>query len=130
LYRSSFEPAGNLERPYAMVTAAVFAADTDEEAHRLAAPQGLSILRLRSGNPGLLPTPEEAEAYEYTPQEREAITAFTESHIVGGPDTVRKGLLELLERTRPQELMVSTNIGDPAARRRSYEIVAEVAKDL
>jgi len=113
-----------------MVTAAVFAADTDEEARRLAAPQGLSILRLRSGNPGLLPTPEEAAGYQYTPQEREAIGSFTESHIVGGPDAVRKGLLELLERTRPQELMISTTIGDPAARRRSYEIIAEVTKDL
>jgi luciferase family oxidoreductase group 1 len=130
LYRSTFTPAAKLDRPYAMVTAAVFAADTDEEARRLAAPQGLSILRLRSGNPGLLPTPAEAEAYDYQPHEREAIETFTRSHIVGGPDTVRKGLLELLERTRPQELMISTNIADPSARRRSYEIVAEVAKDL
>jgi luciferase family oxidoreductase group 1 len=130
LYRSTFDPVANLDRPYAMVTAAVFAADTDEEARRLAAPQGLSILRLRSGNPCLLPTPAEAEAYEYQPHEREAIETFTQSHIVGGPDAVRKGLLELLERTRPQELMVSTNIAGPAARRRSYEIVAEVAKDL
>jgi luciferase family oxidoreductase group 1 len=130
LYRSSFQPAGALEAPYAMVTAAVFAADTDEEARRLAAPQGLSILRLRSGRPGPLATPEEALAYDYSPQEREAIESFTESHIVGGPDTVRKGLQALLERTRPQELMVSTNIGDPAARRRSYEIVAELAADL
>jgi luciferase family oxidoreductase group 1 len=130
LYRSSFDPVGDLPEPYAMVTAAVFAADTDEEARRLAAPQGLSILRLRSGNPGLLATPDEAEGYEYTPQEREAIRQFTEAHIVGGPESVRKGLLELLERTQPQELMVSTNIGDPVARRRSYEIIAEVAKDL
>jgi luciferase family oxidoreductase group 1 len=130
LYRSSFEPVGALDRPYAMVTAGVFAADTDEEARRLAAPQGLSILRLRSGSPGLLPTPEEALGYQYSPQEREAIDSFTESHIVGGPDTVRKGLLELLERTRPEELMVATNIGDPTARRRSYEIVADIAKDL
>jgi luciferase family oxidoreductase group 1 len=130
LYRSKFEPSEELDEPYAMVTAAVFAADTDEEAKRLAAPQGLSILRLRSGNPGLLPTPEEALAYEFTPGEREAVESFTESHIVGGPDTVRKGLLSLLERTRPQELMVSTNIGDPTARRRSYEIVAEIAGNL
>jgi alkanesulfonate monooxygenase SsuD/methylene tetrahydromethanopterin reductase-like flavin-dependent oxidoreductase (luciferase family) len=121
---------GTLNRPYAMVTAAVFAAGTDEEARRLAAPQGLSILRLRSGNPGLLPTPEEALAYDYAPQEREAVEMFTQSHIVGGPDTVRKGLLALLERTHPQELMVATNIADPDARRRSYEIVAGIAADL
>ncbi|MGH3381337.1 MAG: LLM class flavin-dependent oxidoreductase [Actinoallomurus sp.] len=130
LYRTSFEPAGALDRPYAMVTVAVFAADTDEEAQRLAAPQGLAILRLRSGNPGLLPTPEEALAYAYAPEEREAIETFTQSHVVGGPDAVRKGLLELLERTRPQEMMLATNIGDPAARRRSYEIVADIVKDL
>ena len=130
LYRSTFEPVGALDQPYAMVTAAVFAADTDEEARWLAAPQGLSILRLRSGNPGLVPTPEEALAHEYSPEEREAIEAFTQSHVVGGPDAVRKGLLELLERTRPQELMLATNIGDPAARRRSYEIVADIVKDL
>ena len=130
LYRTTFEPAGALDRPYAMVTVAVFAADTDEEARRLAAPQGLSILRLRSGNPGLLPTPEEALAYAYSPEEREAIETFTQSHVVGGPDSVRKGLLELLERTRPQEMMLATNIGDPAARRRSYEIVADIVKDL
>jgi luciferase family oxidoreductase group 1 len=126
LYRSTFQPAGALTSPYAMVTAAVVAADTDEEARRLAAPHGLSILRLRSGNPGLLPTPEEALAYAYTPQEREAIDTYTDSHIVGGPDTVRKGLRDLLERTKPQELMLATNVGEPAARQRSYEIVADI----
>jgi luciferase family oxidoreductase group 1 len=129
LYRSSFEPVGALSRPYAMVTAAVMAADTDKEAARLAAPHGLSMLRLRAGNPGLLPTPEEALAYPYSPQEREAIDSIMDAHVIGGPDTVRKGLRELLERTRPEELMVSTNIGDPAARRRSYEIVADIFND-
>jgi luciferase family oxidoreductase group 1 len=129
LYRSSFEPVGALSRPYAMVTAAVVAADTDEEAARLAAPHGLSMLRLRAGNPGLLPTPEEALAYPYSPQEREAIESITDAHVIGGPDTVRKGLRELLERTHPEELMLSTNIGDPTARRRSYEIVADIFND-
>jgi luciferase family oxidoreductase group 1 len=126
LYRSTFEPVGALSRPYAMVTAAVVAAGTDEEAARLTAPHGLSMLRLRAGNPGLVPTPEEALAYPYSPQEREAIETMTDAHVVGGPDTVRKGLRELLERTRPEELMVSTNVADPAARRRSYEIVADI----
>jgi luciferase family oxidoreductase group 1 len=129
LYRSTFEPVGALSRPYAMVTAAVLAADTDEEAARLAAPHGLSMLRLRAGSPGLVPTPEEALAYPYSPQERETIETMTDAHVVGGPDTVRKGLRELLERTRPEELMVSTNVADPAARRRSYEIVADIFND-
>ncbi|GAA4625905.1 LLM class flavin-dependent oxidoreductase [Actinoallomurus vinaceus] len=126
LYRSTFQPSESLSHPRVMVTAAVVCAETDEEAERLAAPMGLSMLRLRAGRPGLLPTPEEALAHPYTPQEREAIGAITESHVIGGPETVRKGLLELLDRTRPDELMISTNVGDPAARLRSYELVKEV----
>jgi len=129
LYSSTFAPVGPLSSPYMMVAAVVVAADTDEEAQRLAAPHALSILRLRSGNPRLLPTPEEALGYSYTEQERVTIEAITESHIVGGPDTVRKGLRELLERTRPQELMILANVGDPAARRHSYEIVANIFDD-
>ncbi len=130
LYRSTFEPVGPLTEPYAMVTAAVVAADTDEEAARLSAPMGLSMLRLRAGNPGLLPTPEEALAYPYSPSERDMIGSITASHIAGSPDTVRKGLHDLLERTRPQELMVSTNVGDPAARRHSYELVADLFNEI
>lgn len=126
LYRNSFRPSETLTRPYAMVTAAVVAADTDEEAHRLAAPMGLSMLRLRAGRPGLLPTPEEALAYPYTAQESDAIATITESHIIGAPETVRKGLTDLLDRTHPDELMIATNVGDPAARRHSHHLVAQL----
>ncbi|MCW2883735.1 MAG: hypothetical protein QOE54_2768 [Streptosporangiaceae bacterium] len=125
LYRSSFRPSAVLDRPYAMVTAAVVCADTDAEARRLAAPMGLSVLRLRSGNPGLLPTPQEALAYPYTPQERQAIEMFTGSHVVGDPDAVRAGLADLQSRTAADELMISTNVSDPKARIRSYELVAQ-----
>jgi luciferase family oxidoreductase group 1 len=125
LYRSSFRPSAVLEQPYAIVTAAVVCADTDAEARRLASPAGLSVLRLRSGNPGLLPTPEEALAYPYTPQERQAMETYTHSHVVGDPDGVRAGLSELVSRTGADELMIATTVGDPKARIRSYELVAQ-----
>ena len=124
LYRESFRPSAVLDRPYAMVTAAVICADTPEEAARLAAPTGLSVLRLRSGHPGRLPTPEEALAYPYTPQERAAIDSFTASYVVGDPSAVRDGLTGLQDRTGADELMLATNIGDPKARIHSYELVA------
>ena len=122
LYRNTFEPSKSLERPYAMVTAAVVCADTDAEAQRLAAPMGLAMLALRAGRPGLLPTPEEALAYPYTPQERHAVATITDSHVIGDPSTVRKGLSELIDRTGADELMISTNVGDPTARQHSHEL--------
>jgi luciferase family oxidoreductase group 1 len=122
LYRTSFEPSEALEQPYAMVTVAVVCADTDAEAQRLAAPMGLAMLALRAGRPGLLPTPEEALAYPYTPMERDSVSAITESHVIGDPATVRKGLSHLLDRTGADELMISTNVGDPVAREHSHEL--------
>ena len=66
-----------------------------------------------------------------TPASRAAIEAFTGSHVVGGPDTMRKGLLDLLERTRPQELIDLHQRGRPGgAAPFSYEIVAGVLDDL
>jgi luciferase family oxidoreductase group 1 len=130
LYRSSFEPSEVLSEPYAMVTAAAICADTDAEAERLGTPMGLSMLRLRSGRPGPLPTVEEALAHPYTDGERQAIGAITEAHVIGSPGTVRKGLEELIGRTGPDELMISTNVGDPSARTHSYTLTAEILADL
>jgi len=124
LYRESFKPSQVLAEPYAMVTAAVICADTPEEAARLAAPAGLSVLRLRSGRPGLLPTPDEALAYPYTDADRAAIEAFTASYVVGDPATVRDGLVALQAATQADEIMLATTVGDAKARIHSYELVA------
>ena len=70
LYRQTFRPSAVLAEPYAMICAAVLAAETDAEARRLARSSALQFLQLRIGTPGLVPTPEEAAAYPYSDQER------------------------------------------------------------
>jgi len=124
LYRSSFRPSAILDEPYAMVAAAVIAADTDEEAQRLAMPSWLSFLKLRTGRPGPLPTPETAEAYPYTDLDREFIKERAASAIVGSPSTVRTGIADLLSRTAADELMITTQVHDLKDRIHSYELVA------
>ena len=125
IYRRAFRPSATLDEPYAMVGVAVVCAETDDEARRLHGSARLSFLRLRSGRPSTLPTPEEAAAYEYTDTEREFVDSWTSSHVVGSPETVRDGLRELQERTGANELMLTTNVHDHAARLRSYELVAQ-----
>lgn len=127
LYRQSFRPSATLEAPYAMVAAAVVGAESDERARWLAAPSALSFLRLRSGRPGPLPSPEEAAAYPYTELDRAIIGDRQASNITGSPETVRKGLEDLLEATRADELMITTTTFDPADRVRSFELVAQIA---
>ena len=124
LYRSSFRPSDVLREPYLMLGVSVLCAETDERALRLAAPARLSLLSLRQGRPRRLPTPEEAEAYAYTPAERAAVEEFSSSHVVGSPATVRAGLDRLVERTGADELMLTTMTYAHADRLRSYELVA------
>jgi luciferase family oxidoreductase group 1 len=125
LYRENFRPSRWLERPQAMVAVNTICADTDERARWLAGPAALSFLRLRTGKPQPLATPEEAAAYPYTPGEREIAWGRFESQAIGSPDTVRSQLAGLLERTGADELMLTTMVYDINDRIRSFELVAE-----
>jgi luciferase family oxidoreductase group 1 len=126
LYRQHFRPSASLDKPYAMVAAAVICADTDEKAQYLAGPTALSFLRLRGGKPGLVPTPEEAANHPYSPLERQFIEDRASSMIIGSPDTVERGIEKLLTETQADELMITTMVHDPADRLRSFELVADL----
>jgi luciferase family oxidoreductase group 1 len=128
LYREHFRPSEALDRPYAMVAAAVVCADTDDRARWLAGSGALSFLKLRSGRPEPLPSPEEAEAYPYTHLERAFILDRLATQIIGAPGTVRRGLAELLKATAADELMLTTMVFDPADRLRSFELIADLAR--
>jgi luciferase family oxidoreductase group 1 len=127
LYRQRFRPSAELAEPHVMVAANVICAETDGRAQYLAGPSGLSFLRLRTGRPGPLPSPEEAAAYPYTDLDREIIESRRSAAIAGSPDTVRRGLAELLAATDADELMVTAQLYDPADRVRSLELIAELA---
>jgi luciferase family oxidoreductase group 1 len=127
IYRRHFTPSATLAEPYAMVGVAVVCAETDEQARWLHGPAKLSFLRLRTGRPSTFPSPEEADAHEYSPEERSFVESWTASHVVGSPTAVRAGLLELQQRTVADELILTTNMYDHADRLRSYELIAEMA---
>jgi luciferase family oxidoreductase group 1 len=126
LYRSLFEPSATLDHPRVIVASAVIAADDDADAKRLAATAGVSMLRLRQGRPMPIPTVEEAEALlpSLAPEELAVVDEVMNRAVAGGPATVHSGLLELVERTRPDELMITSNIPDATLRARGLEHVA------
>jgi luciferase family oxidoreductase group 1 len=131
LYRKSFEPSRWLDRPQAMVAVSAICADTDERAEWLSGPAALSFLRLRTGRPQPLATPEEAAAYQYSPGEREFATDRFASQAVGSPETVRAKLTDLVQRTGAAELMLTAMVYDIADRIRSFELITDkVAGDL
>lgn len=125
LYRERFRPSAVLQEPYAIVATAVFAADTDAQARRLALPSAVQFLQLRQGRPGLLPTPDEAAAHAMTDFERAFVDDRMEQQIIGASATVRDGVRALLDRTAADELMIVTSMHAGADRIRSYELVHE-----
>jgi luciferase family oxidoreductase group 1 len=126
LYRENFRPSETLAEPYVMLGVSVVAAETDERAQFLAGPSGLTFLSLRRGRPIALPTPEEAAEYPYTEMDRAFLADRFGSSIIGSPETVRKGLDQLLADTGADELMVTTMVHGHEDRVRSYEIVADL----
>jgi luciferase family oxidoreductase group 1 len=130
LYRGSFRPSKELQRPYAMLGVNVFAADTDEEARRLFTSHQQAFVQLRRGTPGQIPPPiDDIEAY-WSPAEKFMASQSLKWSVVGGPETVERGLQEFIEITQADELMIAAFIYDQEARLRSYEIVAGVRERL
>jgi luciferase family oxidoreductase group 1 len=125
-YRAAFRPSEDLAEPCVMLGVNVVCAETDEQARWLAGSGRLAFVRLRTGRPGRLPSPEEAAAHEHSPLELEIARSWTSSHIVGSPEPVRTRLLELADRTGADELMITTMVHSHAGRLRSYELVARI----
>ena len=128
LYRKSFRPSAALERPYSMIAAGVTCADTDSQAKFLAGASALSFLRLRSGRPGKVPTPQEAADYPYSDMERAFIEDRQSTQHIGSPDTVIEGLTHLVKQTGVDELMLTTQTHDPADRQHSFDLVAAAVR--
>ena len=124
LYRREFRPSARLDRPYAMLAANVIVADDDAQARRLFTTLQQSFVNLRRGRLGLVPPPiDDIESY-WTPQEKAGVQNALACSVVGSADTVREGLRAFIARHRPDELMLTANIHDHAARVRSFELVA------
>jgi len=125
LYRESFRPSALLDEPYALIGVSALATDDEKEARRQVMAAALNMVRLRTGRPGLVPTPEEAAAYEFSPMEREFIDSWNANVIHGTADEVRSGLDDLQKRTGADELMLTAHAHSGAVRLRSYELVAD-----
>jgi luciferase family oxidoreductase group 1 len=126
LYRDNFKPSVSHQTPYAILATHVVCADTDAEAERLAKTVDLNIVRRAKGEYLPLASPEEAAAYDYAPVDHARIAQNRQRLSVGSPATVKAKLAPLIEATKANELMVTTMIHDHAARKRSYELLAEM----
>ena len=127
IYRAQFRPSAQLDRPYVMLGFNVFAAGTDAEARLLFTSLQQAFVNLRRGQPGRLPPPVAGFEDQLTPAEQAMIAQALSCAAVGSPETVRRGLESFIARTGADELIITSQIFDHAARLKSYEITATLS---
>lgn len=130
LYRREFRPSAHLQRPHLMLGFNVFAADSDADGQLLASSAQQAFASLYAGRPGKLPPPVEGFMDRLPMAERVFVERSLACSAIGSPQTVRRALEAFIERTGADELMITSQIHDPAARLRSYEIVAGLGLGL
>ena len=130
IYRDRFQPSAQLERPYVMLGLNVFAAATDAEARRHFTSLQQAFVNLRSGRPGPLPPPVDNTEGLWSPMETAGLAHSLRYAIVGSPETVQRGLAAFIAEHQADEIMVTAQVFDHAARLRSFEIVAEARDRL
>ena len=121
IYRQHFEPSAVLAQPYAIVTAAVLTADTDEEAAWFAAPGQLMSFGLRTGRRIPILSPQAAATHPDLPAAR----ALPTNRIVGTPGAVVARIEELARATAADEIMVFPFTHGIDERIRSLELLAQ-----
>jgi luciferase family oxidoreductase group 1 len=129
IYRATFRPSAQLAAPHVMLAFNVFAADTQEEAAFIASSMQQAFVNLRSGRPSQLPPPVNDYLQRTGPAERALLDEVLSCTAIGTPAMVRAALQEFVQRTRADELLISSQIYDHGARRRSFEIAALSSQD-
>lgn len=124
IYRETFKPSAQLQKPHVMLGFNVFVADTDAEAEFRASSWQQAFVNLRGGRPGRLPPPVEGYRQRVGPSENALLDSVLSCSAVGSPETVRAGFDAFIARTGADELMITSQVFDHAARLRSYELLA------
>jgi luciferase family oxidoreductase group 1 len=130
VYRERFRPSERLAAPHIMLGLNVFAAETDAEARRLFSSLQQAFLNTRRGRPGKLPPPVDALDAKLDPYASAMLADALACSVIGGPDTVRRGLQAFIASTTADELMVTAQIFDHGARKRSFEILAGARQEI
>jgi len=103
-------------------------ADTDEEAELLATSVQQAFVALRTGHPIQLPPPKRGFTNDLPLEARAVLRSVLSASAIGSPETARDQLQQFVDRTTPDELMVTAQVFDHQARLRSYELLMEAVR--
>ncbi|MEO8962968.1 MAG: LLM class flavin-dependent oxidoreductase [Ginsengibacter sp.] len=130
LYRKTFRPSENLKKPYVMACVNLVAADTDQEANKLATSLYQMFLGIVSGERKLLQPPVDNMDELWNEYQKEMASQMLSLSFIGAPDKIKNGMQNFINQTQIDEIMVISNIYEQQAKLYSYQLFAEIMKGL
>lgn len=125
IYQTQFKPSAILAQPRSAVTVFAFAAETEELAAYWSKSRAAFWGMRNRGHYIPLPSPEEADQIDFSPLERERITASQARNFIGTAPQVAEGLRKLADELKLDEIAITTAVYDPAIRMKSYELISK-----
>ena len=130
VYRRYFKPSETLEKPHAMIAVNVFAADTEAEAVKMRTTMQQAFYRLRTGQPGKMPAPVDDISTVIPAGAQHQIDAALQVNATGTRDQVADQLRAIIDRYQPDEVILTGQIFHHEQRLRSFELAAEVMREM
>jgi luciferase family oxidoreductase group 1 len=124
-YRARFVPSRRFPSPWAILTVSVTVGETEEHAQELSRINDLLLLRLRTGKLGRYPTLDEARAHVFTDAERSVLAAMPLNYLAGDASGVHAQIVDLADRTRADEVMITTMLPGMVDRQRTITQLAQ-----
>lgn len=130
IYRRTFKPSSQLEKPYFAVSVNVFAADTNEEAIFIKTSHQQGFANVITGKPNYLPKPVEDISSVLEPSLLNSVNHALRFSATGDAERVHQELSKIVAKHQPDELILNSPIHNAASRLKSYDIAAKVVKSL
>lgn len=126
IYKKNFKPSKYLDTPYTMVCVNVIAGTTDEEAHYLSLSMYQGFLNIISDERSPIVPPEETNLQVATDQQKMILKSMTALSFIGSKSTLCQSLSDFIEDAKVDEIIISSNIFDQKAKRKSFQIIGEL----
>lgn len=131
IYHNEFKPSAVLDKPYVIAGVNVIIADTDQEAEILSTSYLKIVIGILSGDrKEYVDEPSEMTAELKEIKNHPSVAQMTKYAFVGSKETVKPKIRDFIAQTSANELIAAANIYDPKARLKSFELFAEIMKEL
>ncbi len=123
IYRENYKPSEKFPESYAIACVNGIAAETDEEAKKLATTLYQAFLNIiRNDRKPYSPPVEDIDEI-WNPMEKAHVLKMLRYSFIGSEETIQSKLTSFQEAFQVDELMITSHIYDEQARLKSYEII-------